>query len=513
MRRSSQQVLKDWEKFLKDIKRSTPREVGESAHVRKERVDNLLKRPLDFMKYYFPKYASSEFGDFHKRMVREVTKHHKEKLEVGWAIARDHAKTTFWQMFDIYLTLRGWYGEDCPTLWVSKTEDAAVDMTAVIMAQFESNGRILNDFGELRSYGQWSADNFSLKNGASWRALGKGQSPRGAKEEERRPKKIIIDDIDDDEECLNKQRLDKSHDWIWGALFGTFDIKGNHLMAFNNNIIGKDSLMARALYGHPQEGQNIKFKFTETVNILDKDGKPSWSRYSLKDCNDMTKVMGTRLAQREYFNNPITEGKVFKQEWIQHKPMRTLNPYAALVSYLDPSFKSGKNADHKGLPLIGLYQNEIHVIKAYCAQASVEEMIQWHYELKDYLDARSASAKMFMEEVFLQSLLYKDFDEAGKKKGYTIPIRGDTRKKPDKDSRISALDGYFERGQVYFNELEKENHHMQQLIEQFLLFEQGNNRIPKDGPDAFEGGLWIAQNLIRQSVPAIVGARKSNRLY
>jgi hypothetical protein len=149
MRKSPQQAVKDWEKFVKDIKRSTPREVGESAHVRKSRVDVLLNDPLEFMKYYFPKYASADFAPFHKRMVKQVSNHHDEKFEVGWAIARDHAKTTFWQMFDIYLTLKGWYGEDSPTVWVSKSYDNAVQMTAPIMAQFENNGRLINDFGEL----------------------------------------------------------------------------------------------------------------------------------------------------------------------------------------------------------------------------------------------------------------------------------------------------------------------------------------------------------------------------
>jgi predicted phage terminase large subunit-like protein len=512
MRKSPQQRLKDWEKFQKDIKKSTPREVGEAAHVRKARVDTLLNDPIEFMRYYFPQYASDDFADFHKRMVRYVCKHHEEKLELGWAIARDHAKTTVWQMFDIYLTLKRYYGENCTTLWVSKSFEAAVDMTRSIMLQFESNGRLINDFGELRSYGQWTAEKFVLKNGASWRALGKGQSPRGAKNEESRPKKIIIDDIDDDEEVLNSKRIDASHDWIWGALFGAFDIKGNHLLAFNNNIIAKDSLMSRALYGNP-EGQNLKFKYSEVVNILNKKGKPSWNRYSLKDCNDMIKTMGTRLAEREYFNNPITEGKVFKQEWIQYKPMPRLSPYAVVLSYLDPSFKSGKHADHKGLALIGLYQSEIHIIKAWCDKASVAEMIEWHYELKDYLATRSTAADMYMEEVFLQSLLYKDFNEAGIAKGHSIPIRGDTRKKPDKDSRISALSGYFERGQVYFNELEKNNHHMQQLVEQFLLFEQGSTRVKKDGPDAVEGGIFLAHQKIRQAVPPITGKRKHSHRW
>lgn len=507
-------ALKQWEKFHKNAKSATPSNLNESAEQKRKRVHYLLAHPLEFMKYYFPKYASAEFADFHKRGIKQVEKHRDEKFILGMAIARDHAKTTvFTNMFSIYLTLSGWYGEDPGTIIVSKSQDAAIDLMRPIKIQFESNERLINDFGDLRSIGAWTDDKIVLKNGATWRALGKGQSPRGAKDEERRPRIIIIDDIDDDEEVLNSSRLDKSHDWLWGALFGTFDIKGSHLLMFLNNIIGKDSLMRRALYGHP-EGKDIKFDYSEVVNILDKKGKPSWhQRYTLKDCQKMIATMGTRLAQREYFNNPITEGKVFKSEWMQFKDLPPLNAYSHLIAYLDPSFSNKSTADHKALTLLGMHRGELHIIKAYCAVASVNEMVDWHYDLDNWLRARNAKCQFWMEEVFFQSLLYRDFNDASARHGYRIGVKGDTRKKPDKGTRISAMSGLFERGNVYFNKAEKDNHHMKELIEQFTLFELRDNKVGKDGPDSVEGGKEILEVTIIAAAPPAVGKRKRNRLY
>jgi phage terminase large subunit-like protein len=506
--------LKRWERFVKNAKSSTPTNLDETPDQKRKRIDYLLKHPLEFMKYYFPKYASAEFADFHKRGVKQIDKHKNEKFVLGMAIARDHAKTTFFtNMTSIYLALSGWYGPDPGTLIVSKSQENAVDLMRPIKLQFETNERLINDFGDQRSLGQWTDDKIVLKSGASWKALGKGQSPRGVKDEERRPKIIIVDDIDDDEEVLNEKRLDKSHDWLWGALYGSFDIKGAHLFMMLNNIIGTDSLMRRALYGHP-EGKDFKFDYSEVVNILDKNGRPSWhQRYTLKDCMAMITKMGTRLSQREYFNNPIIEGKVFKAEWIQYKSLPSLRLFKYLIAYLDPSFSNKSTADHKALMLLGMYKGELYIIKAYCAVASIQEMVNWHYDLHKWLKERGAVCEFWMEELFWQSMLYRDFKDGKEVHGFQIGVRGDTRKKPDKGARISAMSGLFERGAVYFNADEKDSHHMKELVEQFTLFDVRENKIGKDGPDAVEGGKYILEQKVFTAEPPIVGKRVSNQLF
>lgn len=498
MRISEKQKLLNWDRFVKDTMRATPIDRSEAVEKKITRKKNLEDDWEAFMLYYFPQFCKAKFARWQKRYVKRVLQGGKKYIVRK--IHRDGAKTTFTQMLVIYLMCRGKFKN---LLWVSKSNDGAMEMLRAVRLQLEANQRLINDYGEFKTLGAWTDDKFVTRQGVSFRAIGKGQSPRGAKEEENRPDVIICDDIDDDEEVLNKTRLDKSWDWMTGALFGCFSVDGDILFLVLNNKIAKDCLVERA---------SEVADDSETVNLLDENGNVTWpERFSLEDCQYMIKKMGTRLSQREYFNNPITEGKNFKSEWIQHKPMKSLKDYSVLLSYLDPSFKSGKHADHKALILLGLCKGEIHVIKAWCAKASVAEMIEWHYQLKSYLDSESAVADMYMEEVFLQSLLYKDFYEASVAKGFAIPIRGDTRKKPDKDSRIGALAGYFERGQWYFNDLEKENHHMQQLVEQFILFEQGSNGVKKDGPDACEGGLYLAQQKIIHRVPPVIGKRQTNR--
>jgi phage terminase large subunit-like protein len=228
----------------------------------------------------------------------------------------------------------------------------------------------------------------------------------------------------------------------------------------------------------------------------------------------MIKKMGPLASQSEYFNNPITEGKVFRKEWMQWKSMSDLKGYVALIAYLDPSFSDKKNSDHKSWLLLGLKDSQIHVIKAFCDRASIEEMVEWGYQIEKYVKEKNEVCEFFMEDVFYQSLLYKDFAAAAKSKGWPIPVQGDKRDKPDKDRRISACQGYFERGEVYFNLDEKTNHHMENLLFQFTSFESGKTTIKKDGPDAFEGGKHLLFEKVQtQGDPLYGRLSKPKNLY
>lgn len=507
MSRSVKQRLKSLEAQVKAIVNSTPVLADEPLKAKEERVSHLLNHWPEFMKYYFPNWASADFAPFHIRGGDAVLAFKQKKTIFAWMIARDLAKTTFWQMEAIYLNCRAIKGMDHgykTGLWWSKTYDQASEMIRAIRLQFEYNKRLINDFGEFKTYAVWGDDKFVTSQDISWRALGKGQSPRGAKEEEKRPDLIIGDDFDDDEEVLNDIRLDKSYQWIMGALWPTIDVSAEALFVVLNNKIAPRSLMAR-LYEIAD--------FRETINLLDDRGRPSWSRHMIADCQFMISKMGTLLAQREYFNNPITEGKVFKADWLQDKKL-SLTGYTAMIAYLDPSFKSKKNADHKALILLGLKDAQFHIIKCYCNQATVEDMIEWHYEMEKFVKGKNAVCEFWMEEVFLQDLLYKDFAEAAKRKGWPIGVQGDTRQKPDKDARIGAMAGYFERGQIYFNEEEKNNHHMIMLKQQIMLFQPGNTGIKKDGPDALEGALFKMMEKVQAAGPTDYGKRtKSKNMY
>jgi len=119
-------------------------------------------------------------------------------------------------------------------------------------------------------------------------------------------------------------------------------------------------------------------------------------------------------------------------------------------------------------------------------------MIEWHYTMMQIIG--ECSCYYFMEEVFLQDILLKEFYAAGKRSGKVIPICGDRRSKPEKFMRIeSLLEPLNRNGKLFLNENEKHNPHMQRLREQFLALAP-KSRAHDDGPDAVEGAVWIINN-------------------
>ena len=98
----------------------------------------------------------------------------------------------------IYLVMTG---KKKNILLVSYSSDNAEMLLRPYKNVFEQNERLRNDYGDQVNFGNWKEKKFVLSNGASFRAIGKGESPRGAKNDEARPDVILIDDIDTDEEC------------------------------------------------------------------------------------------------------------------------------------------------------------------------------------------------------------------------------------------------------------------------------------------------------------------------
>lgn len=534
MKLTQKQLLLQWDRYKTNLEKDSPVDLSESITARQARVKRLMQRgnEIEFMKYYFPHFCKSEFGRFHKKAIRKICDNPTLFATFPWS--RDHAKSSLFVMLVVMLYLKK---ELKNFLLVSYNADNAVDLLQPIKKQLESNERLINDFGVLRGVVQWESHKFVTNDGASFRAIGSGQNPRGTREEEARPDFVLVDDIDDDEKCRNPKRMDDAFDWMMGALFGCLSIEGAKRFVVVGNIIAKDTLVLRAIKVSDFNLQvNILRKHKEVDTVLLKRleselrnetdahrikilqesiryvkalWEPTWKeRFDITEAVYMIDKMGYRLSQREYFSNPLTEGKTFQKDWLTFGKVPPLSRIRHMVAYLDPGFKKTKTADTKSWVLIGLEAGKYYIIKAFCGNATVNEMIDWGYEIDAYLKRSRSAAPMYMEEVFLQDLLYKDFNAVAEKK-YPLSLHGDKRKKPDKDSRIEATSGHFERGNVIFNEAEADNHHMQTLMEQYLAFEPGV-KTPKDGPDAVEGGMYLLNKKVSLNNTLDVGTNRKN---
>ena len=495
------EAYKQWQRDHERIQRGT-RIVAESRHVQHARKDRAKKDYAFFVKTYFPHIARTACGKFQLDAASYILKNPNTRAVFEWA--RGHAKSTHMGVF-IPLWLKIQDNRQFNTMvLVGKSEDSADRLLADLQSELEFNDLYINDFGQQMKAGSWAEGEFTTVDGCYFTAVGRGQSPRGIKKNGRRPDYIVIDDIDDDELVLNEKRVSKATEWVLSALFGTMEAGRGRFILVGNRIAKKSIL------------NNIAARpgvYHTVVNILDKKGRPSWSEnYTIDEINAMRGFTGERNFQKEYMNNPMTEGAVFRAKDIRYGKMLPLKEYRQLICYTDPSFKNSSTADYKATMLVGKTPDgHFHVLKAFAAQTSVSEMIAWHYDIMDFVAGR-VPVMYYMEANFMQDLMLDEFAKVGNAVGHHVPILGDKRSKGDKFARIESMQPLFERGLMVFNGKEKDSPGMKVLEEQLLLFERGS-RAHDDAPDALESAVWMLAQRTRATNARYAVIQRASRKF
>ena len=491
----------NWQKHCTEIAGATTVDERENKALQLARIARARRDYAYFVEYYFPHFAKCKCGKFQTDAANFILKNPNTRAVFKWA--RAHAKSTHMDVF-IPLWLKCQKERQINVMVVvGKSQDNANTLLGDIQAELQHNRRYAHDFGKQHNAGHWTDGEFVTDDGCAFFARGRGQSPRGLRYRDNRPDYIVIDDLDDDELCQNESRVARLTDWVREALFGALDGgRGRFIMV--GNLISKNSVLAKIA--------DTKGVHVSQVNVWDKFGNVTWKeKWTRKEVEELERFMGYRSFQKEYMNNPITEGAVFKNNWIQYKKTPDLRRYRELVAYCDPSFKSGAKNDYKAVKLWGAYETELHNLKNFVRQCTVAEMVRWFYDLHEEMLAHNAICNYYIEANFLQDVILDEFEREGKQRGYQLPIRPDARKKPDKFQRIESISPLWERGFVWYDERLRSDRDTQTGIEQLLALEKGSS-THDDAPDADEGAIYILQKRSRvEAFPPRFGRRQHNK--
>lgn len=476
------------------------------SKVEKERfLCNLEKEPIKWIKFFFAKYAKAEFAPFHTRFINRVINHDEHYEVLSWS--RELAKSTTVMFAVLYLALTG---RSKNIILTSYSYDNACRLLEPYKINLENNAKIKAFYGEQQQLGSWESGEFKTQWGAAFRALGAGQSPRGVRNEAMRPDTILVDDFDTDESVRNPDTVNKNWEWFEQALYPTRSISDPLRVIFCGNIIAKDCCIMRA----GQHADNW-----DVVNIRDKHGVSSWVKNSEEDIDRVLSKISARSVQQEYFNNPLSEGDVFKElAWGECPPLSKLQ---SAIVYSDPApannDKQKKGSSFKSAFLIGYHEGKFYVYTGYLDQVLNSVFVGWFYELRDYVGSKT-TVYNYIENNTLQNPFYEQvfvpiFQELGREKGY-INLTPDARKKPDKAVRIEAtLEPLIRTSRIVFNAKERGNPNMKRLEEQFQLFTM-QGRFPSDGVDCIEGGVWILNQRIQtMSFNPVVAKRVRKGMY
>jgi hypothetical protein len=505
---NDKQALQQWEIYKENIRKKTALQTGETEVQQRERITRLEADHEAWFKYYFPQYCYAEPAKFHKDSSERIISH-AEWFEVrNWSreLAKD-VRTMFEVLF-LMLT-----GKKRYMLMISNSYDAAEKFLKPYRANLEVNQRIIYDYGVQELPGSWTSGEFTTRKGFGFKAVGAGQSPRGTRNEEVRPDVIVFNDIDTDEDCRNPDTISSKWKWCENAAIGTRSISKPTLILFLGNIIAEYCCVVLA-------GENADH--VDVVNIRDEDGNSSWPE---KNTEEMIERVLSKVSyasyQGEYFNNPISEGKVFSEiTFGDCPPMKELQ---FIEVYADPSpsnrdkpsIKSRMQNSCKSVCIVGYYQNIYYVYKVWVEHTTNANFIDWLYAARKLINQQCPAyfhienntlQDPFYEQV-LKPLIYKRGLEPG---NVILAITADDRKKPDKFFRIEGtLEPLNRNGFLVFNAKEKETPHMKRAQAQFKGV-SANSKL-MDAPDAIEGAVKIIESIILDAQPGAMRFQKRQR--
>ncbi|MCU7615653.1 hypothetical protein NZ698_00465 [Chryseobacterium sp. PBS4-4] len=482
-KKSDKEWLTEWKEFGANIDNATPIDLTESSVDRLKRVKRLEANDEEWFKYYFPNFYTSEPADFHLKSTRKFMNVAEYYLVRSWARELSKSGRTMMEVLKLTLT-----GKKKNVILVSNSYDNAERLLMPYMVILERNNRIISDYGNQKKIGSWEAGEFTTRKGVAFRALGAGQSPRGTRNNEIRPDVIIIDDIDTDEDCRNSEIIEKRVKWIDEALIPTRSISNGLLIIACGNIIADYCCITE---------MGSKADSWEIINIRDDEGKSTWPQKNTEALIDIAlRTTSYESIQKEYYNNPMDGGKVFKNI-IDKQPFK-LKQCDYVVIYADPatSNSESKKSSSKAIGIIANKLFDYNIHKAWVDQMTNAKFIDYLFEAFQICVAAGVEViyiyienntlqNPFYEQVLLP-LIYKKSQETG----IILPIRPDERKKPDKWTRIEGkLEPLVRLEHLTFNEKEKDNPHMIRLKAQF----KNANAKAKllDGPDMVEGAVAI----------------------
>ncbi|MDN3621337.1 hypothetical protein QWY81_17855 [Polaribacter undariae] len=505
---------KEWEAFCEKVQNSNAVKFNEGKKDQDKRIKRCLKSYNDFVKEYFKQYADHDCADFHIRAANAILKDKDILAVLEWA--REHAKSVH-----ACIIIPMWliaHGELTGMILMGKNNDDACNLLSDIQAQLQFNELFAHDFGKQYNFGSWEDGDFTTVDGIRFLAVGRNQSPRGARKGEKRPNYAVIDDIDDDEIIYNPKRVDKVIRNIMGALYFALSIKGARMVVAGNRI-HHNSILANMVGDTKKGGKKREGIYHSKVCALKQKtivrntdgqiigGTPSWSRYTLKQILEKMKKAGHVLAMQEFFHQTEVEGKIFKNAYFRWARMPRLQKMNVIVGYFDPSFVNSATSDYKAVRLWGIYNNKKWCIKSFVRRCELEEAFRWMIQVEKNLP-NNVAVIWYIEKQFINKTIKRSQRIVERELKYKLNIQTDHRIKPNKYTRMVRMEPDYSNGGVYYNADEKDDPDMIDGNDQLKQIEPGYN-TPDDSPDADEGAWYYLDfHYDEESFDPVIGERE-----
>lgn len=265
----------------------------EDRMTKAERVERGRTDHEWFCRYYLSHYFVSEGCEFHRELFRLAF---TVDAFVG-AAPREHAKST---VVSFARVIHAVCYQLCHFAVIFRESDAVAEIAVDdIRQEFESNERLIEDFGDLVGKRKWTGAQFVTSTDIKILARGRGSAARGIKHRQFRPDLVICDDLEDDESVESKTQRDKLERWFNRVVCNIVGPGGKLFVI--GTVLHHDSLLVRLL-------RRTDVYTTRIWRAIQENGKPLWpARWPLSRLEKKRKEIGARDFATEFMNDPANE--------------------------------------------------------------------------------------------------------------------------------------------------------------------------------------------------------------
>lgn len=463
--------------------------IKETAEEQQERVNRLLRPEnyIEFFDFYFGMNSGLSLADapssqFHQKSYEKVFKDPFIVQFRRWF--RGAAKSIHTNVGNMLHLKQN--NELNFAVLIGRNERMAKILLQDIQVHLEANELFIKDFGTQISYGNWSDGQFETIDSKHFKALGINQPFRGLRFGANRIDFASVDDVEDRDQAKNKEMVRKYGDKVVGDLRKAFHLRRGRLIIPQNYIV-KGGINDYLLDKFKQS----KHLDVSTVNLSDKYGNSPWpERYNSEDIERINADTDYYTSQREDYNNPIEEGKLFKSHQLIKRKVHGNEVWDGFISHWDLSYTS--TGDYKAGVLIGVQGLRLTVLETFCERCGTNSAMETHFSWIFKYKAKGYSPLSFYDATAAQQAVYSPVILQCAEDNNCSDIPMPQHQQGDKHNRIEAgITNALHRKILFWDErLEGKSH--AEFIDQILSFEKGTTNND-DAPDTLERAISLAQ--------------------
>lgn len=451
----------------------------EDRMTKAERIERGRTNPEWFCRYYLAHYFVAEGCAFHRELFQLAFSVDKF---VG-AAPREHAKST---VVSFARVIHAVCYQLAHFVVVFRESDAVAEIAVDdIRQEFESNERILEDFGDLVGKRKWTGAQFVTSTDIKIMGRGRGSSARGLKHRQYRPDLVIVDDIEDDELVESRAQRDKLERWFKRVVSNLIGPGGKLFVI--GTVLHHDSLLVRLL-------KQTDVYTTRIWKAIQEDGKPLWpARWPLSRLEAKKREIGTRAFATEFMNEAANEEEqIFSGDFVRRF---TDDDLAGVkldeAAAIDPAIGQKAKNDDTAVIVAGFNpgNGNFYILRARMKrlkiQQQVELVIATSREFPRLL-------KFGFETIAYQAGLKMLVEEESARANLQIPAVAVEDISTDKLKRIQTLAPLWEQGRIWWPSAKSSywSPDIERCIEEFEALGCSADSHD-DGPDAVERAIKL----------------------